>query len=134
MYPKNLVALVELVLLMNLVYTCPALGSTLRGNLIRCYRILSNWHTVTPLEVRRVRVLRNRCRYLVGPVINSRLPPFYRFSQGASPSPLTWRRSFLAPSSKWFRCIMVAIFRHRLDEFHRVVFVFAHEGAATWYI
>ena len=52
MYSKNLVILVESVLPMDLVDTCPALGSPLQGNKIRCDRILSSWQTATPLEVR----------------------------------------------------------------------------------
>ena len=53
MYPENLVVPVELVLPMGLVYTCPALGSPLQGNLIRYDRISSNCHMVKPLEVRK---------------------------------------------------------------------------------
>ena len=95
MYPENLVAPVESVLPMDLVYTCPALVSPLLGNLIWCDWISSNWNTTMPLEVRRGQVLRNCCIYWVGPVANSGLLPFYRFFLGASLSPLIWHWSFL---------------------------------------
>ena len=96
MYPKNLVVPVQSVLPMDLAYTCLALGSSSLGNLIWYNQILSSRHTVTPIEVRRGRVLRNRCGYLVGPVANSGLLPFYRFFLGASSSLLIWCRLFLA--------------------------------------
>ena len=96
MYLENLVTPVESVLPMDLVYTCLGLRSPSRGNLIWRDRILSSWHTATLLEVRRGRVLRNRYGYLVGPIANSGLPPFYRFFLGASSSPLIWRRLFSA--------------------------------------
>ena len=82
----NWVVHVDLVLPMDLVYTCLALGLPSWGNPIRHGRILSKLRMVTLLGVRWGRVLRNRCGCWVGPVVSSGLPPFCRFFLGASPS------------------------------------------------
>ena len=61
-------------------------------HLARCGRILSNWHTMTLIAERRVRVLQNRYRYWVSLVGDFKLSPFYRSFLEACPFPLILRR------------------------------------------